>query len=124
MKKLRSCSPDHRARKVVCTVSAAALMLGVSQAATVGFNFQCNWDDAGSPSYTGKPVTATAFGISPLGWENLTPVPTGYSSSDSGPFVGLNEVIDTTTSSGGLNPLPQGIHNGKLVGNGGQLQRF
>ena len=43
-----------------------------------------------------------------LGWENLTPMPTGYGSGDSGPFVGFNEVIDTTTSSGGLNPLPQG----------------
>ncbi len=108
MKKSRLCSPDHRVRTVACSVSAAALMLGVSQAATVGFNLQCDWDDAGAPSYTGKAVTATAFGIAPLGWENLTPMPTGYGSGDSGPFVGFNEVIDTTTSSGGLNPLPQG----------------
>jgi hypothetical protein len=107
MKKSRSYSHDHPVRKVACTVSAAALMLGVSQAATVGFNFQCDWSQ-NSPSYTGKPVTATAFGIVPQGWENLTPLPTGYGAGNPGPFIGLNEVIDTTTSSGGLNPLPQG----------------
>jgi hypothetical protein len=108
MKRSRFYSHDHHVRTVACTVSAAALMLGVSQAATVGFNFQCNWDDAGAPSYTGKPVTAMAFGIAPQGWENLTPLPTGYGAGNPGPFIGLNEVIDTTTSSGGLNPLPQG----------------
>ena len=108
MKRSRSYSHDHPVRKVACTVSAAALMLGVSQAATVGFNFQCDWNDAGAPAYTGKAVTATAFGVPTNSWENLTPLPTGYNSSDSGPFVGFNEVIDTTTSGGGLNPLPQG----------------
>ena len=108
MKRSRWNSPHDRARKVACTVSAAALMLGVSQAATVGFNFQCDWNDAGAPAYTGKAVTATAFGVPTNSWENLTPVPTGYSGNDSGPFIGFSEVIDTTTSSGGLNPLPKG----------------
>ena len=72
MKKLRSYSPDHRAHAVVCTVSAAALMLGVSQAATVGFNFQANY--CYSAGYSGAVVTATAFGIGTNGWENLTQI--------------------------------------------------
>jgi len=88
-------------------VSAAALMLGVSHAATVGFNFQVNWTDAGAAAYTGKPATATAFGIPTNGWENLAPLPTGYNSTNTGPFF-TNQVINTTTSTGGLNPLPQG----------------
>jgi len=107
MKRSRLYSADHRARKVACTVSAAALMLGVAQSATVGFNFQCDWDDAGAHAYTGKAVTATAFNVPTNSWENLTPVPTGYGPAK-GPFVGFTEVIDTTTSSGGLNPLPKG----------------
>jgi hypothetical protein len=49
MKRSRYYSHDHPVRKVACTVSAAALMLGVSQAATVGFNFQANY--CGSASY-------------------------------------------------------------------------
>jgi hypothetical protein len=107
MKRARIFSSNNRARKVACTVSAAALMLGVSHATTVGFNFQCDWSQ-NAPSYTGKPVTAAAFSIAPQGWENLTPLPTGYGAGNPGPFIGLNEVIDTTTSSGGLNPLPRG----------------
>ena len=78
-------------------------MLGVSHATTVGFNFQSAWQ--GAPSYTGKPVTATAFGISTNGWQNLTPMFTGYYGVD-GPFA-LTETIDTT-SAGDLHPLPQG----------------
>ena len=95
-------------------------MLGVSQAATVGFNFQADWTEAvngtpspgSSPNYTGKPVTAAAFGIGTNGWENLTPMPTGYNFSKSlpGPFTN-NEVIDTTTRTNGLNPLPNGSLN-------------
>jgi hypothetical protein len=96
-----------RAGKTACMVSAAALMLGVSHAATIGFNFQVNWTEHGAPAYTGKPATATAFGIPTNGWENLAPLPTGYTSTNSGPFF-TNQVIDTTTSTGGLNPLPQG----------------
>ena len=108
MKKPPPNSPP-RTRKIACTVSAAALMLGVSHAATVGFNFQVDWTENNSPSYTGKPVTATAFGISPNGWENLAPLPTGYNGSQAapGPFT-TNQVISVSTSTGGLNPLPQG----------------
>ncbi|MCX6927966.1 MAG: hypothetical protein NT154_32870, partial [Verrucomicrobia bacterium] len=106
MRRSRLYSADHRTRKVACTVSAAALMLGVAQSATVGFNFQCDWDDAGAHAYTGKPVTATAFGVPTNGWQNLTPLRTGYGAH--GPFTGLTETIDPTTSSGGLNPLPRG----------------
>lgn len=81
-------------------------MLGVSHAAVVGLNFQAGWDDAGAAGYTGFPVTATAFGIAPSSWENLTPMDTGYGPS-SGPFT-LSESIDTTTAAGGLHPLPNG----------------
>ena len=105
MKKIRASSSNNRARKVACTVSAAALMLGVSHAATVGFNFQANYCSAGS--YSGAIVTATAFGIGPSGWENLTQMPTGYGCTGCA-FNNLSEVIDTTTSSGGLHPLPIG----------------
>jgi len=84
-------------------------MLGVSQAATVGFNFTCNYCATG---YAGAVVTATAFGIATNGWESLSQMDTGYGgcSSGIGPFS-LNEVIDTTTTSGGLNPLPNGSLN-------------
>jgi hypothetical protein len=97
---------NSRNKKVACTVSAAALMLGVSSAATIGLHFQENY--CGSASYSGFPVTLTAFGIAPTSWENLLPMNTGYSSC-AGPLgYNLSEVIDTTTSTGGLNPLPNG----------------
>ena len=84
-------------------------MLGVSQAATVGLHFQSDWTDANAPGYTGFQVTATAFGIPPSGWQNLTPLPTGYNKQglDPGPFT-LSETIGTTTNAPGLNPLPNG----------------
>ena len=84
-------------------------MLGVSQAATIGLHFQPNWTENNAAGYTGFPITATAFGVTPDHWENLTPMPTGYNGSGSapGPFT-LSEVIDTTTKTGGLHPLPQG----------------
>jgi len=104
MKRLRSYSHDHHVRKVACTVSAAALMLGVSQAATVGFNFQCNY--CAASSYSGAAVTGTAFGIGTNGWESLTQMDTGYGCP--GNYFTLNQTIDTTTSTGGLNPLPNG----------------
>ncbi len=104
MKKSRSYSHDRRVRKVACTVSAAALMLGVSQAATVGFNFQCNYCSAAS--YAGAIVTATAFGIGTNGWESLSQMDTGYGCTAG--YYTLSEVINTTTSSNGLNPLPNG----------------
>jgi hypothetical protein len=106
MKKLRSSSRVSSAKKVACTVSAAALMLGVSSAATIGLHFQDNY--CGSAIYSGFPVTLTAFGVPPTSWENLTPMNTGYSSC-SGPLgYNLSEVVDTTTTTGGLNPLPNG----------------
>jgi hypothetical protein len=96
-----------RNKKTLCTVSAAALMLGVSSAATVGLHFQLSY--CGAPSYTGFPVTMTAFGIESNGWENLAQMQTGYGTGDCA-LLGytLNEVINTTTSTGGLNPLPNG----------------
>ena len=58
------------------TVSAAALMLGASQGATVGFNFQANYCYAAA--YSGAVVTASAFGVGRDNWANLTPMDTGY----------------------------------------------
>ena len=121
MKKLRSGPHKHaRAGKIACTVSAAALMLGASHAATVGLNFQVDWSEnvygtnspGSSPAYTGKPVTATAFGIPPSGWQNLSPMPSGYNFSGvlPGPFTS-NEVISVITSTNGLHPLPNGSLN-------------
>src|SRR5271157_4762197 len=106
MKRPRSCSPHHRARKVACTVSAAALMLGVSQAATVGFNFQVNYCALGT--YSGAVVTAPAFGLAPVSWESLTPMGTGYGCGPGSFYYTLSESISTQTSTGGLNPLPSG----------------
>ncbi len=108
MKNKHSKSRINRRRlAAVCTVPAAALMLGVSQAATIGLHFQPDWTDNNSPGYTGFPVTATAFGIAPSSWQNLTPLPTGYNGANPGPFA-LEETIDTTTSGNGLNPLSAG----------------
>ncbi len=104
MKKLHSIASEQRARKAACTISAAALMLGVSQAATVGFNFQCNYCSAAS--YAGAVVTAPAFGIPPEGWENLSQMDTGYGCTAD--YFTLNELIDAQSSTGGLNPLPSG----------------
>jgi len=100
---------NTQARKATCTISAAALMLGVSHAATIGFNFTSHYCYTG---FSGAYVTATAFGIATNGWESLTEMDSGYGpcSAGFGPFT-LNEVIDTTTSSGGLNPLPNGTLN-------------
>lgn len=93
--------------KAACTVSAAALMLGVSQAATVGLHFQPDWTTS-APQYTGFQVTATAFGVPAASWQNLTPLPTGYSNPDNpGPYT-LSETISTTTTTNGLHALPNG----------------
>ena len=43
MSKIRSRIGKKHAKQAACTISAAALMLGVSEAATVGFNFQANY---------------------------------------------------------------------------------
>lgn len=104
MKKLRSNPGNPGLKKVACTVSAAALMLGVDQAATVGFNFQCNYNGL-TGSYSGAYVTVPAFGIATNGWESLTQMGTGYGTVNNSPIM---EVIDTTTTTGGLNPLPHG----------------
>jgi hypothetical protein len=101
----RSLRPHKRAVKAACTVSAAALMLGVSHAATIGFNFQTHYCSAGS--YSGAPVSGRAFGIDPINWENLSQMDTGYGCASQGPFS-LSEDISTTTVDDGLNPLPNG----------------
>jgi hypothetical protein len=106
MKKTRSHS-SNRARKMACTVSAAALMLGVSQAATVGLNFQVNY--CADPRYAGFNVTATAFGIGTNQWESLTPMDTGYGCGAT--IATLNQLINTSTLGGGLHPLPNGSLN-------------
>src|SRR5437868_14221819 len=82
-------------------------MLGVSEAASIGFNLQVDYCGA-SAAYRNN-VTATAFGIPASGWENLTPMMTGYGAPpcDHVSYT-LNEVISTNTSTGGLNPLPNG----------------
>jgi hypothetical protein len=99
---------SSRSKKVACTVSAAALMLGVSSAATVGLHFQCSYS-CGASAYGGFPVTLTAFGVPPSQWENLLPTGTGYGSCVwVAPGYETNEIIDTTTSTNGLNPLPNG----------------
>src|SRR6266705_7213842 len=96
--------------KTVGTVSAAALMLGVSHAATVGFNLQTDYCGA-SAAYRNN-VTATAFGIAATSWENLTPMMTGYGDVPCDQLAyTLTEAINTTSSAGGLHPLPNGSLN-------------
>jgi hypothetical protein len=91
-------------KQAACTVSAAALMLGVSQAATVGFNFQTHY--CAAASYNGAVVTAPAFGIDTNGWENLAQMDTGYNCTAD--YYTLTNTIDKTSSGSGLNPLPNG----------------
>ncbi|HZR18109.1 MAG TPA: LamG-like jellyroll fold domain-containing protein [Verrucomicrobiae bacterium] len=105
MKKKRFEDKNGARKHAACTVSAAALMLGVSQAATVGFNFQTHY--CGTESYSGSVVTAPAFGIGTNDWESLTQMDTGYSSC-AGMNFSLTETINTTSSTNGLNPLPSG----------------
>jgi hypothetical protein len=107
MKRKRLTSRGTGVDKVACTVSAAALMLGVSQAATVGFNFQTHY--CAAASYSGAVVTAPAFGIGTNGWESLSQMDTGYGCPAS--YFTLNQVIDTNSAAGGLNPLPNGSLN-------------
>ena len=87
-------------------------MLGVSHAATVAMHFQLNY--CSYTNYTGFIVTAPAFGIAPGGWQNLTPMSTGYGSCalTASPYgYTLNETVSTSTSTDGLNPLPSGTLN-------------
>ncbi len=79
-------------------------MLGVSQAATVGFNFQTHY--CSPDSYSGAVVTGPAFGIGTNAWESLAEMDTGYGCTAA--YFTLNNTIDTTSSGGGLNPLPNG----------------
>ena len=117
MKKLPSPNAP-RNKKIACVVSAAALMLGVSSAATVGLHFQDNY--CGSPAYSGYVVTLPAFGIPTNGWENLAPVPTSYSSCMwVSPGYTNAELIDIDTSTNGLNPLPNGSINVTWFANAG-----
>lgn len=125
MKKLPWRSPVSSVRKVACTVSAAALMLGVSPGATVGLHFMENY--CGAYTYSGFPVTMTAFGVAPSGWENLAEMQTGYGTCDplSGPDVyTTNEVVDTTTDTNGLNPLPNGSLTVTWSANGANFSGF
>ena len=114
---------SRRTKQVVCTVSAAALMLGVSEAATVGLHFQEHY--CAAPAYSGFPVTLTAFGIATNGWENLTEMETGYSSAcNQMQLYTLSEVIDTTTSTNDLNPLPNGSLTVTWSANGANFSGF
>jgi hypothetical protein len=103
MKKLRSSSPQGR--KLACTVSAAALMLGVSSAATVGLNFTVDY--CGFTNYVNY-VNAPAFGVPVNQWQNLVPMGTGYHTCSGSPTFDEDQIINTTTSDGGLHPLPNG----------------
>lgn len=105
MKKLRCRSNPLPSRQVACTVSAAALMLGVSHAATIGLKFTVDY--CGYGNYVNY-VNAAAFGIPMNQWENLTAMGTGYHSCSGPLYFNLSETIDTTTSTGGLHPLPNG----------------
>jgi Concanavalin A-like lectin/glucanases superfamily len=125
MKRLLGSMISSRNKKIACTVSAAALMLGVSSAATVGLHFQCNYNCGGAPAYTGFPVTMTAFGIESNGWENLTPMPNAYGGCVwTTPGYETNEVIDTESSTNGLNPLPNGSINVTWFGNCANFSGF
>lgn len=125
MKKLPLRFRSSSVRKVVCTVSASALMLGVSSGATIGLHFMENYC-GNAYSYTGYPVTMTAFGIAPSGWENLAMMPTGYSCNALSPqgIYTTNEVISTTTSTNGLNPLPNGSLSVTWSANGANFSGF
>src|SRR6266436_9050304 len=112
MRKLRPNSKAH-VRKVACTVSAAALMLGVSQAATVGINFPVSYSCCVG-SYVNY-VNAPAFGIPQSGWESLSPTGTGYSQPGCPLYIQNTNVINTTLYAPPdaffgqfLNPLPNG----------------
>ena len=104
LKRIRLRSRSARLGKIACTVSASALMLGASSAATVGINFQANYCYASA--YSGAVVTGTAFGIGPNNWESLSPMDTGYGCPPG--YYTLSQTINTTSSGGGLNPLPAG----------------
>jgi hypothetical protein len=107
MRRIRDSREQCAVKQAACTISAAALMLGVSQAATVGFNFQTHY--CAAASYSGAVVTAPAFGIGTNGWESLSQMDTGYGCAAG--YYSLTQTIDTTSSGSGLNPLPNGALN-------------
>jgi hypothetical protein len=115
---------SSRSKKIACTVSAAALMLGVSSAATIGLHFMENYSCTDA-AYSGYPVTITAFGVEPSAWENLTEMDNGYGGCPwTAPGYTLNELIDSTTSTNGLNPLPNGSLNVTWFGNSANFTPF
>ena len=66
-------------RPAALALPVAALMLGSAHAATtVGLNFQV---DFGESTYTGKPVTADAFGVPLANWFNLALMPDAVSTN-------------------------------------------
>lgn len=103
--RLKSCSPS---RKLACTVSAAALMLGASQAATIGLKFTVDY--CGFGNYVNY-VNAPAFGMATNLWQNLTAMGTGYHSCSGDTSYSLSDTISSSTVNsppGGLYPLPNG----------------
>src|ERR1035437_495682 len=114
MKRARSYSSNDRARKVVCTVSAAALMLGITHAATVGINFPVSYSSTVG-NYINY-VNAPAFGIPQSGWQSLSPTGTGYGGSTAGLLYlyGIN-VIDTTTHAP-INTSPSAVPPDSFAG--------
>ena len=104
MKKLRFPSSPMEAHKAALSVSAAALMLGASHAATVGFNFQCNY--CANYAFSGAVITAPAFGIGTNSWESLTPMNSGIGCLPN--YLTQTQVVNTASAGGGLNPLPAG----------------
>jgi hypothetical protein len=115
---------SSRSKKIACTVSAAALMLGVSSAATIGLHFMENYS-CRNAAYSGYPVTLNAFGIPPSSWENLEEMENGYGGCPfTAPGYTLNEVIDTTTSTNFLNPLPNGSLNVTWFANSANFAPF
>src|SRR5579864_6823560 len=114
---MKNTHSTSRTKKIACTVSAAALMLGVSSAATVGLHFQVNY--CSSSAYSGYPITLTAFGVESNAWENLLPMDTGYGCTNTSEITESlgPELIDSTTSTNGLNPLPNGSISVSWSGN-------
>jgi hypothetical protein len=102
--------PWHcRFKTLASSIPAAALMLGVSQAATVGFNFQSTGlgcycaDCCPDVWWNGTPVTGPAFGMAANAWETLAPMP-----NCPGPYDTLDEVVDSKNTQSWLHPLPNG----------------
>lgn len=72
----------RRSSSTGAIVSASALMLGMSQAATIGINWTTTFAGYGAPS--GAIVTQTAFGVAPADWTNIASAPTGSATAAGG----------------------------------------